>query len=54
MNKGIIRLQKELQQLNDSNNPNVVAVPDPDNIFIWNYCIFNLKDCDYEGGYYHG
>lgn len=40
--------------MNESNNPNVVAVPDPNNLFIWNYCIYNLKDCDYEGGYYHG
>ena len=33
---------------------NFVALPDEKNIFIWNFLIFGLKDCDYEGGYYHG
>jgi ubiquitin-conjugating enzyme E2 J2 len=33
---------------------NFVALPEPDNIYEWHYCIFNLKDCPYEGGFYHG
>lgn len=33
---------------------NFVAEPDPDNIFDWHFCIFGLKECAYEGGYYHG
>jgi ubiquitin-conjugating enzyme E2 J2 len=31
-----------------------VAVPDAKNIFEWHFCVFDLKDCAYEGGYYHG
>ena len=33
---------------------NFVALPEPDNILVWHYCIFGLKDCPYEGGFYHG
>jgi ubiquitin-conjugating enzyme E2 J2 len=33
---------------------NFVALPEPDNILEWHFCIFNLKDCPYEGGFYHG
>ena len=29
-------------------------MPDSKNIFEWNFLIFGLKDCDYEGGFYHG
>jgi ubiquitin-conjugating enzyme E2 J2 len=29
-------------------------MPDEKNIFIWNFLIFGLKDCDYEEGFYHG
>lgn len=58
MNKGsalgIRRLTKEHLDLQSSNNPNFVAEPDPDNLFHWHYVIYNLKDCPYEGGYYHG
>ncbi len=54
-NIGIKRLNKELKDLEESKtNKNFVAVPDPDNIFDWHYCIYGLKDCPYEGGYYHG
>jgi len=31
-----------------------VAVSDPKNIFSVHFCIFGLKDCVFEGGYYHG
>ena len=33
---------------------NFVASPDNDNLYIWYYCLFGLKDCPYEGGYYLG
>ena len=33
---------------------NFVAAPDSKNIFEWHFLIFGLKDCPYEGGYYHG
>ena len=36
------------------NVENFVAVPEPNNLFVWHYVIFNLKDCPYEGGFYHG
>jgi ubiquitin-conjugating enzyme E2 J2 len=29
-------------------------LPDQDNIFEWHFVIFGLKDCPYEGGFYHG
>lgn len=31
-----------------------MAVPDSKNIYEWHYCIFGLKDCAYENGFYHG
>ena len=64
MNKaGAIRLQKEHKSMWESFQKqanqgkiidNYVACPDPDNIFIWYFLIFGLKDCDYEGGFYLG
>lgn len=53
-NLGIKRLHKEHKDILDNPNPNFVAEPDPDNIFDWHYCLYNLKQCVYEGGYYHG
>ena len=51
---GTKRLMKEHQDILANPNPNYVAEPDPDNLFHWHYCIYNLKDGPYEGGYYHG
>lgn len=34
--------------------PHIIAAPLPSNILEWRYVIYGLKDCDYEGGYYHG
>ncbi len=31
-----------------------MAVPDSKNIFEWHFVIYGLKDCAYEGGFYHG
>jgi ubiquitin-conjugating enzyme E2 J2 len=54
-NLGIKRLNKEHKDLLESKtNINFVAEPDPDNIFDWHFCIYGLKECPYEGGYYHG
>ena len=33
---------------------NFIALPEPENILEWHYCIFGLQDCPYEGGFYHG
>lgn len=51
---GTKRLHKEHKDILENPNPNFVAEPDPDNLFHWHYCIYNLKDCPYEGGFYHG
>jgi len=52
---GTLRLQKEYQQISESKTiTNFVAVPNPDNIFEWHFVVYNLKNCSYEGGYYHG
>jgi ubiquitin-conjugating enzyme E2 J2 len=54
-NLGIKRLHKEHKDLLESKtNINFVAEPDPDNIFDWHFCIYGLKECPYEGGFYHG
>lgn len=50
---GVKRLMKEHADILQNKNPNYVAEPDPDDIFQWHYCLYNLKDA-YEGGYYHG
>lgn len=55
MNLGTKRLIKEHKDLQESKtNLNFVAEPDPDNIFDWHFCIYGLKECAYEGGFYHG
>ncbi len=52
---GVLRLQKEYRKLAARQNyDNFIAVPEESNIFNWHFLIFGLKDCDYEGGYYHG
>ena len=56
---GAIRLQKEHMQLakrhvQNKALHNFVASPDINNLYIWYYVIFGLKDCPYEGGYYMG
>jgi ubiquitin-conjugating enzyme E2 J2 len=51
---GTKRLMKEHKDILEKPNANFVAEPDPDNIFDWHYCIYALKGCPYEGGYYHG
>ena len=33
---------------------NFYAFPEPDNFFNWNFVVFGLTDCDYEGGVYFG
>ena len=33
---------------------NFVAQPSHNDIFHWHFIIFGLKDCPYEGGFYHG
>ena len=54
---GAIRLMKEfkaLEKRKDEDLANFIATPSPSNVFEWHFVIFGLKDCPYEGGYYHG
>ena len=60
----MIRLQKEYKtlskgiekQIKDHGKiiDNYLAAPDPDNIFVWYFLVFGLKDTLYEGGFYMG
>ena len=53
--QGVTRLQQEYKALATSSSAqNFVAVPDAKNIFEWHFCVFGLRDCAYEGGFYHG
>ena len=40
--------------LNPQELENFVACPDPKNIRDFYFCIFGLKECPYENGYYYG
>ena len=52
---GTKRLQREYKQLATSKTAtNFVVSPDPNNMFKMHFCIYGLKDCPFEGGYYHG
>jgi ubiquitin-conjugating enzyme E2 J2 len=52
---GVNRLQKEYKALSQSTlKTNFMAIPDYNNIFEWHFVIYDLKDCPYEGGFYHG
>ena len=53
-NIAMMRLTKEHQRLLKSPVPNLLAHPDPKNIFLWHFLIYDLKDSPYEGGFYHG
>lgn len=53
--QGLIRLQKEYKQICENKTFNYFeVVPDKNNFFIWHYCIYGLKDTDYDDGYYYG
>ena len=52
---GTKRLQSEFQNLLKREDlANFIAVPEESNIFEWHFCVFGLKDCAFEGGFYHG
>ena len=53
-NIAMMRLTKEHQRLLKNPVPNLLAHPDPKNIFLWHFLIYDLKDSPYEGGFYHG
>ena len=51
---GLSRLQKEYLELKNSPIPNILAEPDPENMFIWHYLLIGPEDTPYKGGIYHG
>ena len=56
---GTKRLQNEYMAIarrspEDQVIDNYFACPDPKDIFVWYYLVWNLKECPYEGGYYLG
>jgi len=53
-NVAISRLTKEHNTLLKNPVDNLFTIPDPDNLFVWHFVIYGLKDCPYAGGYYHG
>ena len=51
----ILRLQKEYKQLQSSKTAtNFKVEPHTENLFIWYFVIYGLKDCPYEDGFYLG
>jgi len=50
----LLRLQKELRQLQKSPIENIFAAPKEGNLLEWHYVFYGAKGTCYEGGYYHG
>ena len=51
------RLQKEsalMLKNSTKEGQNYFAVPDEGDLFLWHFCLFNLTDSPYEGGFYYG
>jgi len=53
-NMAINRLTREFKKLELNPVENILALPDPKNIFEWSFLIYGLKDSQYTGGFYHG
>jgi len=53
-NIAINRLTKEHNTLLKDPVDNIFTIPDPDNLFVWHFVIYGLKDCVYADGYCHG
>jgi ubiquitin-conjugating enzyme E2 J2 len=51
---GLKRLQREYKLIMTNPPPHIRAAPLPSNILTWHYVLYDLTDCPYEGGYYHG
>lgn len=54
LNFALVRLRKEYEMLQKNPVEYVFPVPNPKNMLDWHFVIYGLKDCPYEGGYYHG
>lgn len=53
-NMAVNRLNREFKKLETKPVDNIIALPDPKNIFEWHFVIYDLQDSQYTGGYYHG
>jgi len=53
-NNAINRLTREYKKLESSPVDNILALPDPKNLFEWHFLIYGLKDSVYSDGFYHG
>lgn len=53
-NPSIRRLMKELRDLEISPDPNIVAGPIHENMFLWHFTIRGPPESPFEGGHYHG
>ena len=52
---GTTRLNSEFKNLlKRTDLSNFIAVPEEKNVFEWHFVVYGLKDCPYEGGFYHG
>jgi ubiquitin-protein ligase len=49
-----LRLAKELEQLTKDPIDGISFESDSDNLFVWKFTIYGLKDTPYEGGIYEG
>ena len=48
------RLLKEYKKLQDKPVESILARPDPENILVWYFILYDLKHADYKGGVYMG
>ena len=48
------RLQREYLAMQRDPPPYITAVPLPENILEWHYCLYDIQDPAYAGGFYHG
>ena len=52
---GLNRIKKEYIAIQkDDTITNLIIEPNPKDFYEWHFVIYDLKDCPYEGGYYHG
>mmetsp|Transcript_12238 Transcript_12238/g.13775 ORF Transcript_12238/g.13775 Transcript_12238/m.13775 type:complete len:127 (+) Transcript_12238:486-866(+) len=52
---GLSRIRKEYIAIQkDKTITNLIIEPNPKNMYEWHFIIYDLDDCPYEGGYYHG
>lgn len=48
------RLIKEYKKIEENPVKNILALPNPSNILVWHFILYNLDDPQYKDGVYHG